>query len=200
MPCTLAMTGCGSVVMVIIMRLQRANSASTSGTLPIARISLRSCPAQNPRPLAASTTTRTVGSAARRSKVDCSSSMSALESALNWPGRLSVSVATPSFVSVSSRALGLRRGIRCHVPAPVVCAEKAARNQTVLVCLTLETLAKVRMRDADQRVGAFGDGLPFRLTIPYSVTMNMTSERGVVTTLPCVRFSTIRLRRSPRLS
>src|SRR6185503_8536107 len=163
MPCTLAMTGCGSVVIVIIMRLQRANSASTSGTLPIARISLRSCPAQNPRPLAASTTTRIVESAARRSKVDCSSSMSALESALNWPGRLSVTVATPSFVSVSSRAsvCVVAFDVMCvplsvwisdlsttrSAPAPPTSGtpseRNAARDQPVLVRLPFETLAKV---------------------------------------------------------
>ena len=45
-----------------------------------------------------------------------------------------------------------------------------------------------------------GTDFPFRLTRPYSVTTNMTSERGVVTTLPGVRSRTIRLRRSPRLS
>src|SRR6266536_1400666 len=164
MPCTLAMTGCGSVVMVIIMRLHRAKSDSTSDTLPMARISLRSCPAQNPRPFAASTTTLTVGSAARRSKVDCSSSMSSLESALNWPGRLSVSVATLSFVSVSSRASV------CVVAFDVMCVllseRKTAWDQTVLVRLAFETLAKVRMRDADQRPGPFGDGFPLQIDHP----------------------------------
>src|SRR4030095_1613347 len=163
MPCTLAMTGCGSVVMVIIMRLQRANSDSTSGTLSMARTSLRSCPAQKPRPLAASTTTRTAGSAARRSKADCSSSMSALESALNCPGRLSVIVAIPSFVPVSSRA-------SVCVAFVVMCApwseRNPARDQPVLVRLAFETLAKVRMRDADERPGAFGDRLPLQIDHP----------------------------------
>ena len=42
--------------------------------------------------------------------------------------------------------------------------------------------------------------LPFKHVMPYSVTTYMTSERGVVTTLPGVRSSTIRLRGSPRLS
>ena len=39
--------------------------------------------------------------------------------------------------------------------------------------------------------------LPFRLTMPYSVTRYITSERGVVTMLPGVRLRTIRLRRLP---
>src|SRR5580765_2657393 len=186
MPCTLAMTGCGSVVMVIIMRLQRAKSDSTSRTSPMERISLRSCPAQNPRPLAASTTTLTVGSAARRSNVVCSSSMSALDSALNWPGRLSVNVATPSFVSVSSRAsvCVVAFGVICLPPSGVnfrshyesrccrasdidhASERQTARDQTVLVRLAFETLAKVRMRDADQCLGAFGDGLPLQIDHP----------------------------------
>src|ERR1700739_133925 len=42
--------------------------------------------------------------------------------------------------------------------------------------------------------------LPFKLTIPNSVTTYITSERGVVTILPGVRLNTIRLRRSPRFS
>ena len=54
------------------MRLQRAKSASTSATPAMARSSLRSWPAQNPRPSAASTTTRMPGSAATRSSVACS--------------------------------------------------------------------------------------------------------------------------------
>jgi len=41
---------------------------------------------------------------------------------------------------------------------------------------------------------------PFKLTTPYSVTTYITSERGVVTMFPGVRLSTMRLRRSPRLS
>ena len=40
--------------------------------------------------------------------------------------------------------------------------------------------------------------LPFKLTIPNSVTTYITSERGVVTMLPDVSVNTIRLRRSPR--
>ena len=43
---------------------------------------------------------------------------------------------------------------------------KAARDQAVLVRLAFETLAKVRMRDADQRLGAFGDGLPLQIDHP----------------------------------
>ena len=42
--------------------------------------------------------------------------------------------------------------------------------------------------------------LPFKLTMPNSVTTYITSERGVVTMLPGVRLNTMRLRRSPRFS
>lgn len=45
-----------------------------------------------------------------------------------------------------------------------------------------------------------GTDLPFRLTMPYSVTTYIMSLRGVVTTLPGVRFNTMRLLRAPRRS
>ena len=167
----------------------------------MARISLRSCPAQNPRPLAASTTTRTVGSAARRSKVDCSSSMSALESALNWPGRLSVSVATPSFVSVSSRASVCVVAFDVMRPCPrlmpfdsrvpaALSASTGLQNERprgIRRCSYAWRSRPSRKSGCAMPISALARSatdFPFRLTIPYSVTMNMTSERGVVTTLP----------------
>ena len=70
----------------------------------------------------------------------------------------------------------------------------------MLVRLAFEVLAEIRMRDPDERLARSATDFPFRLTMPYSVTTYITSERGVVTTLPGVRFSTMRLRRSPRLS
>ena len=42
--------------------------------------------------------------------------------------------------------------------------------------------------------------LPFRFTMPYSVTTYITSVRGVVTTFPGVSVDTIRLRRPPSFS
>ena len=60
------MTGWGKRVSVSIMRLQSSNSWRCQASSPAcARISLRSCPAEKPRPFAASTITRTAGSAAR---------------------------------------------------------------------------------------------------------------------------------------
>ena len=43
-----------------------------------------------------------------------------------------------------------------------------------------------------------GTDSPFRLTVPNSVTTYVMSDRGVVTTLPGVRSSTMRLLRAPR--
>jgi len=42
--------------------------------------------------------------------------------------------------------------------------------------------------------------LPFRFTMPYSVTTYIMSVRGVVTMLPLVNDNTMRLRRAPCLS
>ena len=59
MPCTRAITGWGILVRVTIRWLHSANSADCHSVSSVrARISARSCPAQNPRPSAARTTTR----------------------------------------------------------------------------------------------------------------------------------------------
>ena len=51
MPCTRAITGCGSRVRVTISRLHSSKSAACQPSSPVwARISFRSWPAQNPRP------------------------------------------------------------------------------------------------------------------------------------------------------
>src|SRR5262245_45149766 len=157
------MTGCGSRGKVIIIRLQRANSDSTSATSPVARISLRSWPEQNPRPRAASTTTRILESAAIRSSVDCNSSMSALESALNCPGRFNVTVAIPSVVSTSSNSSA------CVVASGVMVPSKrdAVRDQAMLVCLTFEALTEVGMSNPNQGLGTFRNG--FSLQVDDSV-------------------------------
>ena len=71
----------------------------------------------------------------------------------------------------------------------------------MLACLALETFCgNPDARSPMSARARSATDFPFRFTIPYSVTTNMMSVRGVVTTLPGVRFSTMRLRRSPRLS
>src|SRR6266513_835084 len=67
-PCTRAMTGCGSAVIVCIIRLHCANSFSIFGRSFSARISFRSWPAQKPFPAPASTTTRIFLSETKESK------------------------------------------------------------------------------------------------------------------------------------
>src|SRR6185436_10775876 len=168
MPCTFAMTGCGSRVIVSIIRLQRATSDSTSVTPAMPRISLRSWPAQKPRPLAASTTTRTRGSSAMRSNADCSSLMRALDSALNCAGRLSVTVAMPSAMSTSSWVsawfAGADIGPLRRISAGRLPSEReASRDQPVLVGFALQRFAEVRMRDADQGLGALGHRLALQV-------------------------------------
>src|SRR4030095_9209445 len=146
------MTGGASLAIVIIMRLQRAKSASTSAASAMARISLRSWPEQNPRPFAASTTAPMPRSATTRSSVPCISSMSAPESALNWPGRLSVRVATPSVVSKSSRlaALVVVLDVMGGPPAPMALERDSAWDQPMFKSLSLEILPEVRGRDSDE--------------------------------------------------
>ena len=63
-----------------------------------------------------------------------------------------------------------------------------------------QLLPVVRVGDGDHGPGPLGTDLPFRLTIPNSVTTYIMSLRAVVTTLPGVRFSTMRLLRTPRRS
>ena len=65
----------------------------------------------------------------------------------------------------------------------------------MLVSLAFQLFAEVGMGDGDQRLRALGTDFPFRLTMPYSVTTYIMSERGVVTTLPGVRLRTMRLLR-----
>src|SRR5262245_32459109 len=164
------MTGCGSSVSVIIIRLQRANNASTSAMSRIARISLRSCPAQNPRPRAATTTTRTSGFAAMLSSVACNSPMSAVERALNWPGRFSVTVAIPSVVSTRSKASSwvvVLDVIDSSVSRVVTSERNAARDQAMLVRLPLEAFLEVRMRDANQALRTLRDR--FSLQVDHSI-------------------------------
>ncbi len=59
------MTGCGMCVSATMRLEQRAKTPSTNFGSRSARISLRSCPAQNARPAPAITTTRTLESAGR---------------------------------------------------------------------------------------------------------------------------------------
>src|SRR5262245_57707816 len=61
---------------------------------------------------------------------------------------------------------GWWRSVSCVCPVRVDLERKAARDQTVLVRLTFEIIAKVRMRDANQRLGAFGDRLPLQIDHP----------------------------------
>src|SRR5262245_8748072 len=146
------------------MRLQRAKSDSTSATPAMARISLRSWPEQNPRPRAASTTTRMPGSAATRSSIACISSMSAPESALNWPGRLRVRVAMPSVVSKRRRVSALVAVLDVMDSPSFECSERdAAWDETVLVCLPLEVVPEIRVRDPDERLGPLRDRFAFQV-------------------------------------
>jgi hypothetical protein len=76
MPCTRAITGWGILVKVTIRWLHSANSADCHTVSSVrARISARSCPAQNPRPSAARTTTRAVASPASASSSACSAAI-----------------------------------------------------------------------------------------------------------------------------
>src|SRR5262249_25248330 len=92
-PCTRAMTGWGGRLGVSIIRLQCRKSALRALRSPIARISLRSWPAQKALPSPAITTTRTDGSFSIASRCSCSDSMTARESELSWRGRARTSQA-----------------------------------------------------------------------------------------------------------
>ena len=84
-------------------------------------------------PRAANTTTRTPGSDPIRSSADCSSSMSARERALNWPGRFRVIVAMPSCDSTSSTPSVCGRGSRRRVhikPFCVLTSERETRAES----------------------------------------------------------------------
>src|SRR4051794_20945415 len=96
-PCTLAMTGCGSRWIVSISSVQTSNSRWKNGTSrPI--ISLRSWPAENAGPAASRTIARVSGSALTRRNTAVSSSISSRLSALRFSGRLRVTrTAGPSW-------------------------------------------------------------------------------------------------------
>ena len=98
MPWTRAITGCGSVVSLVNVRLHAAKSSRCHAASACARSSFRSCPAQNPRPAAASTTTRTPRSDAMRSSSASSAASIGRDSALKRSPRLSVTVQTPATV------------------------------------------------------------------------------------------------------
>ena len=72
MPCTWAITGCGSRASRSITCEQRSNRARTGWSRRSAPISLRSCPAQKALPAPASTTTRALRSSAIRSSSSAS--------------------------------------------------------------------------------------------------------------------------------
>ncbi len=56
------------------------------------------------------------------------------------------------------------------------------------------------MGERDHRLRPFGNGLPLEIgASPYSVTTNIMPLQGAVTTLPGVKFSTMRLRRIDRV-
>ena len=83
MPCTRAITGWGIRVTVVIRSLHSANNAFCQAASSVcARISARSCPAQNPRPSAARTTTRAVTSSASASSSACSAAIMSRDSGL----------------------------------------------------------------------------------------------------------------------
>ena len=123
-PCTRAITGCGSAGSACIIAAQRANSSRCQAGSGRARISRRSWPAQNARPAPASTSTRTLGSAAIEASAPLSSSINASESELNWSGRSSVSVVTPSQSlrireEAAAGIVHLERSPRAKVHAPL---------------------------------------------------------------------------------
>src|SRR5262245_24111781 len=94
------------------------------------------------------------------SSADCSSSMSALDRPLNWPGRFNVTVAIPSFFSTSSRASACVAAFDVMDP---LSERNAVRDQAMLVRLAFEALPKIRMRNADEGLGAFGDRFPLEI-------------------------------------
>ena len=131
-PCTSAITGCGSRVIASITRLHRSKSARNRASPPSSAcrasvISLRSCPAQNARPAPFRITTRISLSPASSPSSASSACSIASDSAFNLPGLFSVSVATAPSSSrsrMSSSTVAPSLAVRpraCHlaqVPTP----------------------------------------------------------------------------------
>src|SRR5262249_758302 len=95
MPCTRAITGIGSRRRLSIRREHCVKSRWWYASEGRARISRRSCPAQNALPAPARTRTRALASLSSASSSPCSAASSPSDSALKACGRLSVSVMTP---------------------------------------------------------------------------------------------------------
>ena len=86
MPCTRAITGCGRRVMASISSPHCRNSACMKPLSWLARISLRSWPAQKALPAPAMTTTRTASLAAMSSSSRLIAVNMSFDSELNWAG------------------------------------------------------------------------------------------------------------------
>ena len=103
MPCTRAITGCGISAMRRIKPTHFWNSCRCQAWSWLARISLRSCPAQKLAPLPARTTTRALLLSPTASSSATSASIIASESAFSCFGRFKVKLVTPSLSERSTR-------------------------------------------------------------------------------------------------
>ncbi len=102
-PCTRAITGCGSSRSRSIIREQDENSSRYSAS-DRPTISDRSCPEQKAGPLAPSTTTLAEGSASIAASASSRRPIRARDSALRRSGRSSVRRTTPPTLSIARPA------------------------------------------------------------------------------------------------
>src|ERR1700674_1163067 len=150
-PCTAAMTGLGQATIACIMAEQRVIVSSKkamprSASARWAVSSLRSWPAENTGPAAASTMADTLRSLPSSRNAMCSAAMVASDRLLRLSGRLSVSTATPACGRSSSSA--------CALPCALVAAgirscifSRASWGRRLLQRLL--DLRAVRLHDVD---------------------------------------------------
>src|SRR5664279_3069788 len=165
MPCTCAMTGCGSRWIAIISSLHVSKSSRASGSeQPV--ISARSWPAQNAGPSPRMITACTLVSAAVPANAAMRSRRSASESALRRSGRLSASVRTPAVSSMRSGAaetVAMTRGYRSREPLGVragprgrveAVADAVLRLDVGVRGTPVELLAQLAHADVDRAVAS----------------------------------------------